>query len=125
MNSKPLLCALPYVYGGMWLLWLSDSLAAALGFVLIMLVQPWLAWCCGKARDRRTLLVGNAVSFAASLVLVLLTGLCGIVDGAGALWQDHFKPLGAVEFVIAAAVVSLIVQAVAYKWAGIESGLRD
>lgn len=80
MNSKPLLCALPYVYGGMWLLWLSDSWAAALGFVLIMCVQPWLAWRCGKARDRRTLLVGNAVSFAASLVLVLLTGLCGIVD---------------------------------------------
>lgn len=116
-----LLYALPYTYAGMWVLWLSDSPAAAAFFVLVMCVQPVLAWRCGKVRDKRCVMLGNAVSVVASLVLVLLTGLFGIVDGAGALWHDHFKPLGAVEFVIAAAVVSVIVQAVLYTWACIES----
>ncbi len=112
---------LPYLYAGMWVLWLSDSPAAAAFFVLVMCVQTVLAWRCGKVRDKRCVMLGNAVSVAASLVLVLLTGLCGIVDDAGALWQDHFKPLDTVQFVGAAAVVSVIVQAVLYTWACIES----
>lgn len=120
MGARLWIYALPYTYVGMWMLWLSDSLAAVVFFVLVMSVQSVLAWRCGRVQDKRSVMLGNAVSVAVSLVLVLLTNRLGITDATGVEWQWYFKPLDSVQFVGVAAVISLTVQAVLYTWARIE-----
>ena len=99
----PLICALPYVFLGMY----GDAALRTMALYLPMLAGlPFLCFLSVRTRSVLLLLGGNALSFASSCVF---TACCGLP-----CWPWYFKPLSPMGFLAAVSAAALIIQAAVF-----------
>lgn len=120
-----LLYTIPYVYIGMWLLWLKDAWYTTLLFILLASFLVFLGHQCNKRESKYTLILGNIINSIISITLVRITNCFQIVDSLGGTWEGYFKPFYLGEFVCVVLFVTAAMQFTGYWMIQFDKKIED
>ena len=105
---------IPYIYISMFALWTSNSIVAAVIFILILLLPIFLAYHYGRNDMKNKFILTSIISGGISIVLVYITNALNITNEWGETWHGHFKPFYSEQFALIIFVCLFVIQTIVY-----------